>query len=355
MAIIISKSGKNAQKIDQSRFEQEDALQKYIYENPSVIPLYDIKDNARPIILAREYPTESGPIDALAIDTDGDIYLIETKLYQNPDKRRVVAQVLDYGASLWKHDTDWEEFTAKIEQEVKKHFNQSLFERLQDELGLDVVGAQQLWDNVRIKLDDSSYKFVVLMDHLDDRLKDLIGYLNQNSKFDIYAVELEYYKFNDLEIVIPKLFGAGTKKQVSSRTQQPIPSDDDFLAAYDNSTTIQQYLGLFNDIFGGQLVIPGVSAKRTPKYLNLYVGNRPGYKVTIMLHIDPHWEGGGPQFWSDKPVEETLRKVLKKIAPKMEFLPPQGVKYCKVAKWDWSQTDIKVFEDILRELAKEII
>lgn len=40
-------------------------------------------------------------IDAVALDQNGDIYLIETKLYKNPDKRQVIAQVLDYGASLW--------------------------------------------------------------------------------------------------------------------------------------------------------------------------------------------------------------------------------------------------------------
>ncbi|MFH1088434.1 MAG: hypothetical protein V1719_01165 [Patescibacteria group bacterium] len=355
MAIIISKSGKNAQKIDQSRFEQEDALQKYIYENPGVIPLYDIKDNARPIILAREYPTESGPIDAFAIDTDGDIYLIETKLYQNPDKRRVVAQVLDYGASLWKHDTDWEEFTAKIEQEVKKHFNQGLFERLQDELGLDVVGAQQLWDNVRIKLDDSSYKFVVLMDHLDDRLKDLIGYLNQNSKFDIYAVELEYYKFNDLEIVIPKLFGAGTKKQVTSRSQQPIPSDDDFLAAYDNSITIKQYLALFNSISDGQLVIPGISTKITPKFLTFNVGQYQGHKVRIQLCINPEYEGSGLQFWADQVVAKNTQEIIQKLIPKAKLLPLLEASNYKLAKWEWSQVDIATLEDLLKQLAKEII
>ena len=33
------------------------------------------------------------------------------------------------------------------------------------------------------------------MDAVEDRLKDLIVYINQNSQFDIYAVQMEYYKF----------------------------------------------------------------------------------------------------------------------------------------------------------------
>jgi len=114
MAIIISKGGKNAKKIEKSNFEREDYLQKYIYDNPESIPLYDIKDDIHLLILVREFSTESGPIDAIGIDADGNIYLIETKLYKNPDKRTVVAQVLDYGASLWRNFSNFSNFCGFI-------------------------------------------------------------------------------------------------------------------------------------------------------------------------------------------------------------------------------------------------
>jgi len=110
MAIIISKNGKDAKKINKSIIEKEDYLQKYIYDNPETIPLYEINENLRICILAREVPTNSGAIDGLGIDQDGNLYIIETKLYKNPDKRLVVAQVLDYGASLWKNTNDFEGF-----------------------------------------------------------------------------------------------------------------------------------------------------------------------------------------------------------------------------------------------------
>ena len=53
MAIIISKNGKNAKKVDKSTFEKEEYLQKYIHDNPESIPLYDIKEDIRLLILAR--------------------------------------------------------------------------------------------------------------------------------------------------------------------------------------------------------------------------------------------------------------------------------------------------------------
>ncbi|MCD6573207.1 MAG: hypothetical protein J7K95_03845 [Thermoplasmata archaeon] len=86
MTIIISKNGKYAKKIEKMQIKREDYLQKYIYENPDSIPLYEIKEGIRICVLAREVPTNSGFIDALGLDSDGDIYIIETKLYKNPEK-----------------------------------------------------------------------------------------------------------------------------------------------------------------------------------------------------------------------------------------------------------------------------
>jgi len=123
MAIIISKNGKDAKKINKSIIDKEDYLQKYIYDNPETVPLYEINENLRICILAREVPTNSGAIDALGIDQDGNIYIIETKLYKNPDKRLVVAQVLDYGASLWNNTNDFEGFMTFLRKKAIKDFN----------------------------------------------------------------------------------------------------------------------------------------------------------------------------------------------------------------------------------------
>ena len=120
MAIIISQNGKNAVKINKSVFEHEDHLQQYIYDNPESIPLYDIKEDIQLLILAREFPTNSGPIDAIGTDTDGELYIIETKLYKNPDKRTVIAQTLDYGAALWKHSNDFNSFIAILDDHTQR-------------------------------------------------------------------------------------------------------------------------------------------------------------------------------------------------------------------------------------------
>lgn len=218
MAIIVSKSGKNAQKLNKSGVESEDYLQKYIYDNPESLPLDEYKEDLQLLILAREFPTESGPIDALGVDQDGEIYLIETKLYKNPDKRLVLAQVLDYGASLWRNYSDPNEFIVRLQELVAKHFDTSLEEKLRQKF----ESVQEDWDtdtylsDLRSTVDSGSFRYVVLMDHIEDRLKDLITYMNQNSRFDLFGVELEFYRHENLEILIPKLFGNEVKKSVGS-------------------------------------------------------------------------------------------------------------------------------------------
>ena len=63
-------------------------------------------------------------------------------------------------------------------------------------------------DNLRA----GNFKFVVLMDSMDERLKELIAYVNLKSHFDIYGVELELYEYEDYKIVLPRLYGAEANK-----------------------------------------------------------------------------------------------------------------------------------------------
>jgi hypothetical protein len=218
MAIIITKNGRNAKKIDKQPFEYENNLQKYIDDNPLSIPLYEIKEDIKVLILAREFSTDSGPIDALGIDTDGDIYIIETKLYKNADKRTVVAQALDYGASLWKSSIEFGEFINATDKYLQNKEFKNTKEKIVHEFGFDENQTELLLERIKENLNHGNFKFIILMDQIDDRLKDLILFVNENSKFDIYAVQFDFYKHEDNEIIIPKLFGAQVKKDIGVKT-----------------------------------------------------------------------------------------------------------------------------------------
>lgn len=216
MTIIISQNNQNARRIEESSFDLEDRLQEYVINNPEIIPVYDIDADARLFVAAREFSTQSGPIDALGFDEAGSIYIIETKLFKNSDKRTVVAQALDYGASMWRHATDFDAFIGQLDLYTQEHFNTVFKDQYQQ--FFDIDDAASNLNAIKDNLAEGNIKFVVLMDSLDDRLKDLILYVNQNSKFDIYAVDFEYYKHDQFEIVIPKLYGSEVKKTVASKT-----------------------------------------------------------------------------------------------------------------------------------------
>jgi hypothetical protein len=355
MAIIISKNGKGAVKVDKSSFELEDHLQQYIYNNPETIPLYDIQEDIRLLILAREFTTPSGSIDALGVDKDGEIYLVETKLYKNPDKRPVVAQVLDYGASLWSHFSDFNDFITQINFHLTKDFKVGLNQRIRDFFGLPTEEIDTLLENIKQNLRSGNFKFVVLMDHLHDRLKDLIIFLNNNSEFTIYAVELEYYKHTDFEILIPKLYGAQIKKDLGTKSPQRIPTDDEFIKAYqgrDGCENVKKLITFFNDLREGRRIIEGVTISKTPRYLNFYASPNQKEKIHISFHTDPDYEGGGLQFWCPREIERDSKKVIREVLPKAEVLKEMTTTFGKIAKWQLEDYSTEVFDKLLQRLSQ---
>jgi hypothetical protein len=211
VAIIISKNGHEAKKVERSTFSKEDDLQEYLSNNPEALPVDQIREGTKILVLAREFPTQAGPIDILAVDELGTLYVIETKLYRNPDKRDVVAQVLDYGAALWKHSSEFGDFRVALSQHVKNEYDTTLEEQISLAFGKDDDGTAELLQATADCLEGGTFVFMVLMDQVHDGLRDLVSYLNANSHFQLYAVELEYYEHESYEILIPHVFGAEVK------------------------------------------------------------------------------------------------------------------------------------------------
>ena len=218
MSIIIWHSNQPAKPLKPKAFNQETDLQSYIKENPQAIPIDELGADLELTIIGREFGTSSGFIDALGVDQRGQLYLIETKLYHNPDKRRVVAQLLDYASGLWsRYANDSSAFIRAVKQE----YNFDLESHLQNE---NENENENSLASFKINLDAGHFRLIVLMDQVEDSLKDLVNFINQNSNFSLYAVEIKYYQDEDLEIVIPHLYGQPSKKNKTSILNQRLPS-----------------------------------------------------------------------------------------------------------------------------------
>lgn len=85
---------------------QESWLQQLIHAHPEILPISQIEPGfGRPVAVAREVACGHGFIDNLFVTPTGDIVLVETKLWRNPQARReVIAQALDYVAALMTMD-----------------------------------------------------------------------------------------------------------------------------------------------------------------------------------------------------------------------------------------------------------
>lgn len=252
MPIIISKEGRDARKLEKTGFKEELELQKYIENNPESIPIEDVKEDAKVIILAREFPVHTGSIDSIGIDQDGDIYIIETKLYKSTDKRYILAQILEYGAFLYKTYGNGEQFMAKLEECVMNRYELGLRQKLSEffKLGEDKDQVENVIQAIKDNFDHSIFKFFVVMDVMPEYLREIILFVNQSSKFDIFPVELEYYEHDGYQILIPKLFGKILKKDTgAAKDKGRMWNEESFFERVEREISDVQVKGIIDKLY----------------------------------------------------------------------------------------------------------
>lgn len=353
--MIILEKGKKAQKIDKVAIEKEAQLQEYIQDNPGTIPVYEIEEDKKLLVVARELQTQSGPIDALAIDKDGEIYVVETKIEKNPDKRQVVAQALDYGASLWRH-SNFDEIIAKINNKVNEKFKVNFDERVKSFFQIDDEQMVMLVESLRRNFQDGKIKFVILMDTVEDRLKDLIVYINQNSQFDIYAVQMEYYTFDKYEIVIPKLFGVEVKKSVSSSGgSRAIKNwtENEFLLDAKNRLTEEQYKAVeklfnFSKQNSNDIILGTGQGKGSINPIFSEISERKIYEITTVGKLVFHIEWAISGAVNEQAINKL--KIMSENLEKIGLVVKKGDEQrMKIEKWaDKIDQIIEILEEIIK-------
>lgn len=80
----------------------ESWLQKLIFWTPQTLPIQEVEPGFGALVpICLELPVSAGFVDNLFLTGDGDIVIVECKLWKNPEARReVVAQILDYAHAL---------------------------------------------------------------------------------------------------------------------------------------------------------------------------------------------------------------------------------------------------------------
>jgi len=228
--------------LEESDFDAETALQEALKRNPEAIPVADLElDDV--IVVGRETPLPAGAIDLLLVDAQGQVLIVETKLSRSPELRRqVVAQVLDYGASLWKTAPTLKAF----EELVLRYWHSDSCEdtRVKSASSLrdgvepifkELNGEDWDYEEFEAALDDNlangQHVLLVVASGLMDGLsRDLLQYVNLCLNIPLYGVEIDVFEAAGRQLIVPRGVRYGPERRPSKPTLGPTDRTT-FLAA----------------------------------------------------------------------------------------------------------------------------
>jgi hypothetical protein len=176
----------------EAHFDSEAQLHRLIALHPEVLPAEDV--GMGPLVaLANELDCGAGPMDLLATDAQGRLVIIEFKRgTENPDVRKLVAQVLDYGSSLWR--TSYDEFERQC-RACAPGFPGSVATHVEDrlrDLG-ESFDEEAFRAGIARCLDAGPFVFLCVGRNLDERTRRIMTYLAEGARMTFFAVEVVHF------------------------------------------------------------------------------------------------------------------------------------------------------------------
>src|SRR4051812_18933080 len=98
--VLIRTDTDSARVVAEASLPTEAELHDALTRHPQLIPMSDLGFGETEVV-GRESGLAAGYADLVLVDERGRLCLVEVKNEGNPDTRRVIAQLLDYAASLW--------------------------------------------------------------------------------------------------------------------------------------------------------------------------------------------------------------------------------------------------------------
>src|SRR5680860_45057 len=175
-------------------FDVEDTLHQALAEHPEVLPAGDLGLGVL-VTLASHLQLPTGEVDLLCTDRSGRLAIVEFKKgSENPDTRKVVAQLLDYGAGLW--SLTYEELEERC-RAAQPGFSTTMAEHVAaqlDALGEDPLDADAYQQAVESALEHGDFAFVYAARDLDDRTRRIATYLAEGPRLAFFAVEVDHFE-----------------------------------------------------------------------------------------------------------------------------------------------------------------
>jgi len=192
--------------VESAAYGAEAELQSLLASSPSLIPVDEIREGVSPLVVAVcEFGlTGSGNTDLLAFSAEGDIAIVECKLAANAEiKRKVIGQVLEYGAYLW--NMTYEE----VDQRVNRLRGKSLADLVAESIEDSEWDEENFRSNVQDALTRGAFVLIIAVDEMNEELSRTIKFLNGcgNPAFSFNALEMRRFQASGTEILVPDLHG----------------------------------------------------------------------------------------------------------------------------------------------------
>jgi hypothetical protein len=189
-------------------------LQRQLFEQPHALPLKEIAPHLGEVApICMELGTLAGPADILYVTPSGQVVLVETKLWRNPEARRtVVAQILDYAKELtaW-HYEDLEREVAKATGRGPTYLLEAARQRFPN------LDERAFVDGINHSLRTGEIVLLIVGDGIRTGTEALVSFLERygSLRFTFGLVEVAAYRLNDGVLLCPRVLA---KTEVVRRT-----------------------------------------------------------------------------------------------------------------------------------------
>ncbi len=193
-------------KLEKSQVVDEQTIQELIFQHVECLPISDIEESYNPLVpICMELNTLVGAIDIFMVSPDGELCIIETKLWRNPEARRkVVAQILDYAKEL----TRWsyEDLQREVNRRLKSKGN-SLYEIVKQQYEELMPDEAYFVDSVSRNLRRGKFLLLIVGDGIKENALAISEFLNNYAhlNFSLAMVQLNIFSSDGVnQLIIPQ-------------------------------------------------------------------------------------------------------------------------------------------------------
>ena len=284
---------------------QESSIQRLLYLHPDSLPVEELEPGlGRVIAIGMELPTQAGPVDNLFVTPEGNLVVVECKLWRNRDaRRRVLAQIIDYaqGMSKWNYG----ELDAAVKRSVDAHgrpVGRSLIDMVRASADdRNDIDEARFIDAVQRNLRMGRMLLLIVGDGIREDTESLVDYLQMHAgfHFTLGLVEMAIYKLPSQEILVQPRILARTlniERAIVSLSSTSFASQ--VVIGQPPSTHGERAMSLTDETFFERLSEASPEAAGALKHFSEVVNERGVFLDVASKSATLRWESGQGKAYS---------------------------------------------------------